>query len=221
MMMNSSGNKKVLVVAQDQQTRQWLTQWLQEHGYNPVAARDSESIQGQIVDGTSLVISDIDNPLEDVNRLTAMVKSASANVPVIVVAGAASADTAVQSMRNGATDFLMKPINSSELSAKLNRALNELKLQEELAALQGKQAPGVLGGEVGEESGEVKSLQTLEREAIIDALDRFDGARSKTANALGISVRTLQRKIKEYGYTNGGGNQPSYSAISQQSTLNN
>ena len=220
MMMNSSGNKKVLVVAQDQQTRQWLTEWLQEHGYNPIAAGDSESIQGQITNDTSLVISDIDNPLADINRLTAMAKSASANVPVIVVAGAASADTAVQSMRNGATDFLMKPINSHELSAKLTRALNERKLQEELAALQGNQSSNV-ASDIGERTGEVKSLQVLEREAIIDALEQFNGARSKTAKALGISVRTLQRKIKEYGYTNGGTNPPSYSSISQQSAFNN
>ena len=221
MMLNSSENKNVLVVAQDLQTRQWLTEWLQEHGYNPVEARDTESIQGQVIDGTSLVISDIDNSHTDINRLTEMLKSASSNVPVIVVAGASSADTAVQSIRNGATDFLMKPINSMELSAKLTRALNERKLQEELMALQGKQGSNSVASTDSEKSGEVKSLQVLEREAIIDALERFDGARSKTAKALGISVRTLQRKIKEYGYTNGGGNSSSYPSINQQSAFNN
>ena len=220
-MMNSSENKNVLVVAQDQQTRQWLTEWLQKNGYNPVAARDNESIQGQIADGTSLVISDIDNAQTDINRLTEMVKTASVNVPVIVVAGASSADTAVQSMRNGATDFLMKPINSLELSAKLTRALNERKLQEELAALQGKQTSSSATSDLSDQSGDVKSLQILEREAIIDALERFDGARSKTAKALGISVRTLQRKIKEYGYTTGGSKPPAYTSINQQSTFNN
>lgn len=41
-------------------------------------------------------------------------------------------------------------------------------------------------------------LRELERDAIGRALEKFRGKRKKTANALGISIRTLQRKIKEY-----------------------
>jgi DNA-binding NtrC family response regulator len=42
-------------------------------------------------------------------------------------------------------------------------------------------------------------LRTLERSAIIDTLRRFDGNRTRTAEALGISVRTLQRRLREWG----------------------
>lgn len=47
-----------------------------------------------------------------------------------------------------------------------------------------------------------ESLQGLERVAILSALDRFFGNRTRTAEALGISVRTLQRKIKLWGLAN-------------------
>jgi DNA-binding NtrC family response regulator len=43
------------------------------------------------------------------------------------------------------------------------------------------------------------NLAQIERAAIKDALARFSGNRRKTADALGISERTLYRKIKEYG----------------------
>jgi DNA-binding NtrC family response regulator len=43
------------------------------------------------------------------------------------------------------------------------------------------------------------SLGTLERAAVKEALNRADGNRRKAAEALGISERTLYRKIKEYG----------------------
>jgi DNA-binding NtrC family response regulator len=43
------------------------------------------------------------------------------------------------------------------------------------------------------------TLQELEREAIRRTLDSTGGHRAETADRLGISVRTLQRKIKEYG----------------------
>ncbi|WP_010586336.1 sigma-54-dependent transcriptional regulator [Schlesneria paludicola] len=41
-------------------------------------------------------------------------------------------------------------------------------------------------------------LQSLERSAILSALDRFQGNRTRAAEALGISVRTLQRKLKAW-----------------------
>jgi two-component system response regulator HydG len=44
-------------------------------------------------------------------------------------------------------------------------------------------------------------LQQMERTAIVSALDRFHGNRTRAAEALGISVRTLQRKIKAWELT--------------------
>lgn len=43
------------------------------------------------------------------------------------------------------------------------------------------------------------NLQDLERIAILSALDRFQGNRTRASEALGISVRTLQRKLKQWG----------------------
>lgn len=42
-------------------------------------------------------------------------------------------------------------------------------------------------------------LDELEREAVLQALDRNDGNRTHAAKSLGISVRTLQRKLKAWG----------------------
>jgi DNA-binding NtrC family response regulator len=43
------------------------------------------------------------------------------------------------------------------------------------------------------------TLEELEREAVEQAVARFDGNRTQAARALGISVRTLQRKLKSWG----------------------
>jgi DNA-binding NtrC family response regulator len=42
-------------------------------------------------------------------------------------------------------------------------------------------------------------LEELEREAVEQALERHDGNRTHAAKSLGISVRTLQRKLKSWG----------------------
>ncbi len=49
------------------------------------------------------------------------------------------------------------------------------------------------------ESNELKPIWQLERDAIINALNKFKWNKKKTAKALEISERTLYRKLKEYG----------------------
>ena len=43
------------------------------------------------------------------------------------------------------------------------------------------------------------TIEQLERVAITEALQRFGGNRTHTARSLGISVRTLQRKLQAWG----------------------
>lgn len=50
--------------------------------------------------------------------------------------------------------------------------------------------------------GELK-LSEIEREAILATLRRFEGHRQRTADALGIGVRTLSGKLRQYGYAPG------------------
>jgi len=45
----------------------------------------------------------------------------------------------------------------------------------------------------------VQRLEDIERQAIIAALEKFEGNRTRTAEALGMGRRTLQNKLKEYG----------------------
>ena len=47
-----------------------------------------------------------------------------------------------------------------------------------------------------------RTLADLEKQAIIQALERHGGARSLAAAALGVSTRTIQRKIREYQLPN-------------------
>jgi len=54
------------------------------------------------------------------------------------------------------------------------------------------------GTQSGEVPGGAKTIREVEREAIVSALRETDGNRTHAAEALGISRRTLQNKIKEY-----------------------
>jgi DNA-binding NtrC family response regulator len=41
-------------------------------------------------------------------------------------------------------------------------------------------------------------MEEIERRAILDALEKTGGNRTQAADLLGIGLRTLQRKIKDY-----------------------
>jgi DNA-binding NtrC family response regulator len=57
--------------------------------------------------------------------------------------------------------------------------------------------PGEPNGEVEEDTDDLPTLEEAEHELISRALKAFDGNRRKTAEALGISERTLYRKLKD------------------------
>lgn len=52
---------------------------------------------------------------------------------------------------------------------------------------------------IGEEPVAAGDLRSMERSAILDTLKRFDGNRTRAAESLGISVRTLQRRLRDWG----------------------
>jgi two-component system response regulator AtoC len=54
------------------------------------------------------------------------------------------------------------------------------------------------GSPVQAVAGEPRTMADIERHAILETLDRTGGHRAKAADILGIGLRTLQRKLKEY-----------------------
>ena len=60
------------------------------------------------------------------------------------------------------------------------------------------QAPAIIEIPVSQSEPEILSLEQREKELIKKALVKYNGKRKKAANELGISERTLYRKIKQY-----------------------
>ncbi len=59
-------------------------------------------------------------------------------------------------------------------------------------------APPDGAGRIQGADGPVRTMAEIERQAILETLEVFGGHRANTARALGIGLRTLQRKLKEY-----------------------
>ncbi|MFZ5832858.1 MAG: sigma-54-dependent transcriptional regulator [Planctomycetota bacterium] len=64
-------------------------------------------------------------------------------------------------------------------------------------------SPGQGSGSAVPPAATEVSLEEMERKLIETTLERFGGHREKTAKALGIGVRTLSSKLRQYGYAPG------------------
>ncbi len=66
------------------------------------------------------------------------------------------------------------------------------------AELGGSEVVGTSGAPVQVQLGEPRTMEEIERQAILETLERTNGHRAEAARVLGIGLRTLQRKLKEY-----------------------
>lgn len=116
----------ILVVDDDAEMLQAITRTLQMEGYSVVAKTDAPSAIELIIGTTEkfdLVISDISMPgMKGTTFLTAL-KTAQPDLPVILITAFGDWGQYHQALREGASLYLSKPIEKSELSASVRHAL--------------------------------------------------------------------------------------------------
>jgi DNA-binding NtrC family response regulator len=130
----------LLVIDDEKNIREGLGTSLEMEGWNVALAEDGKKGLERFAKGDiDLVITDLRMPGVSGEEVLAKVISQNPGVPVIILTGHGSIDSAVDAMRNGAYDFLTKPLNLDQLTMIVKRALQgrELaikhrELQEEL-----------------------------------------------------------------------------------------
>jgi len=122
----------ILLVEDKESLRRVLRLTLEHAGYSVSEAADAREAINEIGRVPyKIVLTDLRMPNGsglDVLRAT---RAADGNVPVIVMTAYGSIDEAVQAMKDGAHDFLQKPVDSNHLLLLVERALEELRLRTE------------------------------------------------------------------------------------------
>ncbi|MDR1863110.1 MAG: sigma-54 dependent transcriptional regulator [Treponema sp.] len=145
---------KLLVVDDEKNIREGLAAALEMEGYEVETAADgSEGWKAFQAGDVDLVITDLRMPGISGEDLLKKIEAQAPGIPVIVLTGHGTVENAVEAMRNGAWDFLTKPVNLDHLSQLIKRALanRELvlkhrRLEEELE--QKKQFETIIGTSV-------------------------------------------------------------------------
>jgi DNA-binding NtrC family response regulator len=122
--------KRVLVVEDEEKLRRVIELQLVSAGFEVDKAPTAE--EGlKIVDRADLVLTDLRLPRMDGLQLLSQIRLQNAHVPVIMMTAYGSVETAVESMKAGATDFLLKPFSLDHLMQVVNKALEMSALRDE------------------------------------------------------------------------------------------
>jgi two-component system response regulator AtoC len=187
-----------MVVDDDQSMRDFLRSFLTERGYQAVALGDAEEAVRQYqVDRPAAVILDVVMPGEmDGLAALAAFKKIDREVPVIVLSGQGRTTTVVQAMKLGASDFVSKPFDDTELEVPLTNALRQHHLSREVAALreqlQSQSKYKMLFGH-SEKMAEVEDLIERVADTDVTVLIRGESGTGKELVARALYASSLRR----------------------------
>ncbi|MBN2859352.1 MAG: sigma-54-dependent Fis family transcriptional regulator [Sphaerochaetaceae bacterium] len=125
--------KRTILVADDEKNiRNGLSLALEDEGYNVFTAENGEQAWSLLTrEEIDLLITDLRMPKVSGNELLKKVSGAYPTMPVVILTGHGTIESAVEAMRNGAVDFLTKPLNLDRLYVLLKRAFSNLELSDQ------------------------------------------------------------------------------------------
>ncbi len=168
---------EVLLVEDKDSLRSMLRLALERGGHEVIEARDQPEAEAALRERRpGLVLSDLRLPAGDGFGVLRAAKAADPDMPVVVMTAYGGVEEAVRAVREGALDFLAKPVDPDHLLLLVGRALEQrrlatenLLLKEELAVRRG--APQI----VGEHESLHRLLASVQRAATSDTTVLIEG----------------------------------------------
>lgn len=127
---------RILIADDESASRKALAELLERWGHEVQEAADgAEALRRAMEYQPDLVITDLVMPNMDGLWLLRSLREELGDVPVVLLTGRGTIDSAVEAIREGAYDFLEKPVDSSRLRVLVERAAEKMATLQEVAAL--------------------------------------------------------------------------------------
>ena len=137
--------KRTILIAEDEEKMRRVLEVNLQDQYRVLLAKDGEeAFQLFKENEVNLLLTDMKMPEKDGLSLLHEVKRLRPEIPVILITAYGTIESAVSAMKEGATDYLLKPIKMEEVELVIQRALLQAdlmdenrKLREEIKSLYG------------------------------------------------------------------------------------
>ena len=204
-------SKQILVVDDEIGIRELLSEILFDEGYQVHLAENAEQARAYRNEhDPDLVLLDIWMPDTDgITLLREWVDQDLLTMPVVMMSGHGTIETAVEATRIGAVDFLEKPIAMQKLLSTIAKAIKED--EPKLQASEGKSQKIILNVEGQDVDGPMLQINLPMDLPLREARDHFDsvyfdyhlrkevGNVSRVADKVGLERTHLYRKLKQLG----------------------
>jgi response regulator RpfG family c-di-GMP phosphodiesterase len=125
----ANNGKRVLIVDDDRQVREVLHEIFLSHGYKCELANDGrEGLEVFRATRPPLTVTDVKMPVMDGLEFLKLIRALDTDAAVIVLTGVGDVKTAIESLKIGAYDFIIKPVNVDELLIAAERAVERRQL---------------------------------------------------------------------------------------------
>jgi DNA-binding NtrC family response regulator len=127
-----NANSALLIVDDEQVVRDSLSKWFREDGFQVgTAASAAEALQQLQAKKWDILLLDIKMPGMDGMELQQRIKEIDATATIIFITAHATVDTAVKALKEGAFDYVTKPVDPDYLSHLVTNALKQRNLASE------------------------------------------------------------------------------------------
>jgi DNA-binding NtrC family response regulator len=127
---------RILIVDDERHVRESLAAWFREEGYRvETAASGREALAELTRNGADILLIDIKMPGMDGLELQRHARELAPDATTIIMTAYAAVETAVQAMKEGAYDYIVKPFDPEELTRLVRKAAERYTLLAENRAL--------------------------------------------------------------------------------------
>lgn len=188
----------ILVVEDNDLERQTLMTLLRVEKYDVHGVVDALGALEYVGDQIDVVLSDLRMQGLSGVELLRRWKARRPSTPFIFVTGVVDVVQVVEAVKLGAEDYITKPFKTAELLSRVAECVDAVREGSHHQEFTADSSPleGHLGGHLQLPAN--ATMDEIERLAIENALRKHGENRTRAAEALGISVRTLQRKLKAW-----------------------
>src|SRR5213595_3504049 len=192
---------RVLVVEDDGEVRDLLAETLTQWGYDVTAAGDGAEaltlLDGRLFD---VALLDISLPGKDGLRLLEEIKGRDSAVEVVMMTGNPMVSTSVQTLKAGASDYLIKPLNLEELQPLMSQLIERRFLRQEVGSLRARLGRELAEREIVGTSPQMREVkQTIASVATSDSPVLIEGERDRKSTRLNSSHPQLSRMPSSAG----------------------
>ncbi|MGE5275835.1 MAG: sigma-54-dependent transcriptional regulator [Acidobacteriota bacterium] len=189
---------KTLIVEDDPGTRRGLAEAVQGYGGEPRAVGTAKQAQAELSRfQPHLLIVDIALPDGDGLEILRAAREAQPELEAVVLTGSSSIDHAIEALRAGAADYLLKPLRPAQLEAVYQRISERRRLELEVDTLRSElQETGRLGEMVGRSEAMQRVFEELRRVARTNAPVLITGP---SGSGKEVAARTIHRLSRRAG----------------------